>query len=75
LAHRNTVLDEWCAKIGRDPNEIERSAQIFGPQLDRLDDYLAAGITHLIGETGGPDYDLTDLYKLIEWRDRRAGEV
>jgi probable F420-dependent oxidoreductase len=73
LAHKNNVLDEWCGKVGRDPQEIERSAQIFGPQLDRLDDYLAAGITHLIGESPGPDYDLTSLRKLIAWRDSRMG--
>ena len=34
------------------PAEIERSAQIFGPQLDRLDEYLAAGITHFIADAG-----------------------
>ena len=73
LAHKNKVLDEWCGKVGSDPQEIERSAQIFGPQLDRLDDYLAAGITHLIGESPGPDYDLTSLRKLIAWRDSRMG--
>ncbi len=73
LAHKNNVLDEWCGKVGRDPQEIERSAQIFGPQIDRLDDYLAAGITHLIGESPGPDYDLTSLRKLIAWRDSRTG--
>jgi probable F420-dependent oxidoreductase len=71
LARKNRILDEWCAKVGRDPREIERSAQIFGPQLGKLDAYLAAGITHLIGETGGPDYDLTPLDTLIAWRDRR----
>jgi probable F420-dependent oxidoreductase len=69
LARKNRILDEWCARVGRDPKEIERSAQIFGEQLDQLDDYLAAGITHLIGESSGPDYDLTPLHKLIAWRD------
>ena len=72
MARLNRVLDEWCARVGRDPHEIERSAQIFGDQLDRLDAYREAGITHLIGEVGGPDYDLTDLHKLIAWRDRHA---
>ncbi len=72
LGRLNRVLDEWCARVGRDPNEIERSAQIFGPQLDKLDEYLAAGITHLIGEASGPDYDLAPLRKLIDWRDRQA---
>ena len=34
---------------------------------------LAAGITHLIGESPGPDYDLSSLRKLIAWRDSRMG--
>lgn len=69
LAHKNRVLDEWCAKVGRDPAEIERSAQIVGPQLDKMDEYLEAGITHLIGAASGPDYDLSVLDRLIAWRD------
>ena len=28
VAHKHDVLDEWCAKAGRDPGEIERSAGI-----------------------------------------------
>jgi probable F420-dependent oxidoreductase len=73
LAHKNRVLDEWCAKVGRDPNEIERSAEIFGPQLDKLDEYHEAGITHFICSAPGPDYDLSGLEKLIRWRDDRNG--
>jgi probable F420-dependent oxidoreductase len=69
LGRKNRILDEWCAKVGRDPGEIERSAQIFGPQLDRLDEYLAAGITHFIGDATGPDYDLAPLQKLLAWRE------
>ena len=71
LRRKNRILDEWCAKVGRAPTEIERSAQIFGPQLDKLDEYLAAGITHLICDASGPDYDLAPLRRLIGWRDRR----
>jgi probable F420-dependent oxidoreductase len=71
LAHKNRVLDDWCARIGRDPKEIERSAQIFGPQLDKLDAYLAGGITHFICDASGPDYDLAPLRKLLAWRDDR----
>lgn len=73
LAHKNQVLNDWCAKVGRNPDEIERSAQIFGPQLDKLDEYYAAGITHFIADAGGPDYDLAPLHKLIAWRDSKRG--
>jgi probable F420-dependent oxidoreductase len=73
LAHKNQVLNDWCAKVGRNPDEIERSAQIFGPQLDKLDQYYEAGITHFITDAGGPDYDLAPLRKLIAWRDSKQG--
>jgi hypothetical protein len=65
------VLDDWCAKVGRDPKEIERSVQIFGPQLDKLDEYVEAGVTHFICASPGPDYDLSELNRLIAWRDSR----
>jgi probable F420-dependent oxidoreductase len=71
LGRKNRILDEWCEKVGRDPKEIERSAQIFGPQLDKLDEYHAIGITHFICAASGPDYDLSELNKLIAWRDKR----
>jgi probable F420-dependent oxidoreductase len=72
VGRKNRILDEWCAKVGRDPKEIERSAQIIGPQLDKIDEYFAEGITHFIGESSGPDYDLAPLQKLIDWRDRHT---
>jgi probable F420-dependent oxidoreductase len=72
LRRKNQILDEWCAKVGRDPAEIERSAEIYGAQLDKLDDYLAAGITHFICDASGPDYDLAPLRKLLAWRDVQA---
>src|SRR6187549_2551666 len=28
IAHKHAVLDEWCARVGRDPLEIERSAGV-----------------------------------------------
>ena len=71
MRHKNQVLDEWCAKVGRDPNEIERSVQISGPQLDKLDEYYDAGVTHFITASRGPDYDLSGLNKLLAWRDAR----
>jgi probable F420-dependent oxidoreductase len=71
ISHKNRVLDDWCAKVGRDPRQIERSVQIFGAQLDKLDEYVDAGVTHFIAASPGPDYDLSDLNKLIAWRDAR----
>ena len=72
VGRKNKILDEWCAKVERDPGEIERSAQLTEAQLDKADDYLAVGITHLISEASGPDYDLSSLHKLLAWRDRNS---
>ncbi len=70
------VLDDWCAKIGRDPAAIERSILVrTQDHIDRADDYLAQGITHLIIGTSGPDWNLDQLQQLIDWRDRRNAAV
>ena len=75
LARKNQILDDWCAKVGRDPKEIERSAQINRKQMERLDEYLAAGITHIITDASGPNYDLSSLHGLIEWRDAQNARI
>jgi probable F420-dependent oxidoreductase len=68
IKHRSAVLDEWCDRVGRNPGEIERSTFVHDA-LDRLDDYVDAGITHLIVGAGGPEFDLEPLRRLVEWRD------
>jgi probable F420-dependent oxidoreductase len=73
-AHKCAVLDEWCRRVGRDPREIERSIGGVGEKALRyLDRYLDAGVTHLIMGTGGPEWDLSLLPRLVEWRDSRQG--
>jgi probable F420-dependent oxidoreductase len=64
------VLDNWCAKIGRDPATIERS--ILFDEVERIalaDDYLRNGITHLIFEVPGPEFDVAPVEQLLAWRD------
>ncbi len=52
--HKNEVLDDHCAAIGRDPKAIERSVQfqVNPDNLDTLRDniraYVQAGATHLV---------------------------
>ena len=70
MRHKCAVLDDWCAKVGRDPKEIERSTFVHDA-LDKLDDYVEIGVTHLVVGAGGPDFDLEPLQKLVEWRDQR----
>lgn len=70
-AHKSGVLDQWCERIGRDPAEIERSIMVNPQTATRAEEYVEKGITHLIIGIDGPDYDTTNLEKLIAWRDGR----
>jgi probable F420-dependent oxidoreductase len=65
IAHKNSVIDKWCAEIGRPPSEIERTA-LVGADADP-EAYLAAGITHLVLSLGAP-YDLAPLQRLLDGR-------
>ena len=59
------VLDEWCARTGRDPKEIERSANLRAPSLDDVRSLVAAGCQHLIVSTS-PPYDLEPARQALE---------
>jgi Luciferase-like monooxygenase len=70
LKRKSLILDDWCARVGRDPSEIERSVGVpkgepaeVGPAL------LDAGGTLLTIGVGGPDYDLTQVARWLAWRD------
>jgi len=67
------VLDSWCAEIGRNPREIERSTgtQKFSSGAQR-DAYVKAGATHLIlGMDEQWDFDA--VKDLVRWRDTHRG--
>ena len=54
FSQKNKVLDEWCAKLGRDPKSIERTVGIATHEVDNLDAYEAAGADHVIIMLGNP---------------------
>lgn len=58
--HKMEVLDRWCAELGRDPREIERTVAIDPKALEKADEFAAAGADHLIVMTGTP-YDLAPV--------------
>jgi len=59
------ILDEWCAKVGRDPKEIDRTVMIGNDRIDDVDAYLEAGATHVILGVDAP-FDLDPLKRLLE---------
>jgi len=65
---KNAVLDHWCAEVGRDPGEIERTVGLSITEVDKLDEYEAAGAQHAILMLGHP-FDMAPLHTALErWR-------
>jgi probable F420-dependent oxidoreductase len=73
LAHKNAVLNRWCAEVGRDPAAIERTVGIeLADTRDEalLDEFVAAGADQLIIRFGEP-WDFEAVGRLVAWRDSR----
>ena len=68
FAHKSAVLDEWCAKVGRDPAEIERTVALSPDDVHDIGRYVEAGATHAIVMIADP-FDLTPLESLLSQRD------
>ncbi len=66
FAAKNKVLDEWCAKLDRNPATIERTVGISAGEVDNWQAYLDAGATHLIVMTGAP-FDLDPVRRLVDF--------
>lgn len=64
FAQKNAVLDAWCARVGRDPAQIERTVTIGADEVDDFEAYLDAGATHLIMGWDAP-FDTKPLQRLI----------
>jgi probable F420-dependent oxidoreductase len=74
-AHKSQVLAEHCARLGRDPDEIEHVIGWHEGILQHADTLADAGVAELtVGIGGGSDgsYDLGELRELIQWRDARG---
>lgn len=61
------VLDEWCAKVGRDPAGIERTVLVPADDTGRVDEYAAAGADHVIVGLGSP-FQLDAVARTLESR-------
>jgi probable F420-dependent oxidoreductase len=66
---KSAILDEWCAKVGRDPATIERTCAARPENFNDLDQYVKLGATQLIYGWDHP-WDTSDLERLLAWRDK-----
>jgi probable F420-dependent oxidoreductase len=69
FAHKNNVLNEWCEKLGRNPDDIERTIIVtpdaFSP--DTAQAFAEAGADHLILMSGNP-YDFSVVEQFLASR-------
>lgn len=73
MAHKNRVLNDWCAKVGRNPAEIERSTDVAGPPTASYTrGLLAAGVSQFVIPIRGPHYDLSLARQWIDWRNAQS---
>ncbi len=70
IAHKSSVLDSWCERVGRDPATIERSTGVQPDQLDQADAFVDLGITEFTIGRSGPAYDLEPIKDWLAWRDQ-----
>jgi len=78
MRRKNAVLDDWCAKVGRDPAEIERSTgvdwgNIKGDPIELAETYHDLGFRLFTFGINGPAYDLGPLREWLSWRDAKNG--
>lgn len=63
-ARKNAILDDWCAEVGRDPHQIERTVGISPAEVDDWPAYVEAGAEHFILMVP-PPFDLTATRALL----------
>lgn len=71
LVRKGRILDDWCARIGRNPAEIERSTGVGDADPATAGEALTDTGTRLftIGTDGGAGYDLGRVKDWIAFRD------
>jgi probable F420-dependent oxidoreductase len=79
MKRKSEILDDWCAKVGRDPKEIRRSVGFQPGQeaemLAMADTYYDLGYREFTFGLNGPDYNMDMATEWLAWRDdKNAGK-
>lgn len=62
---KNEILNEWCAKVGRDPQAVERTMSVNADQFGELDAFVEAGAQHFILR-GAQPFDMKLVEQLVK---------
>ena len=65
---KSAILDDWCARIGRNPGEIERTANVGNLTGTAIDEWLKAGLQHFVLRIAHP-FDTKELERVLRVRD------
>jgi len=68
FARKSALLDDYCRRIGRDPAEIERTANLGGLTPKVIDEWLKAGLQHFVLRMAHP-FETKDVERLLKVRD------
>jgi probable F420-dependent oxidoreductase len=67
VRHKNKVLDDWCARVGRDPSSVERTSNIPVDGVERMQEWVDAGAQRLQIQLDHP-FDLGPVEKALRLR-------
>jgi probable F420-dependent oxidoreductase len=67
VRHKNQVLDQWCDRLGRAPNAVERTCNIPVTAIDRMQDWVDAGAQRLQIQLDHP-FDLQPVETALRLR-------
>lgn len=65
FARKSKILDEWCRKVGRDPSEIERTANVTVNSSGDIKEYVHAGLQHFVLRLAHP-FDTKGLQRVLK---------
>jgi len=75
LQHKHRVLDKWCADIGRDPREIERSTRTRRGPEEVAESLVAVGTRLFNLVVQGPAFDLGHVRDWLAFRDEANADA
>ncbi|HTU29941.1 MAG TPA: LLM class F420-dependent oxidoreductase [Solirubrobacteraceae bacterium] len=73
FVRKSQILDDHCGRIGRDPEEIERSVLVAGDPAASGPQQLDLGVTFFIVSV--KDLDLDPVRQWVRWRDEHNSRL